>query len=95
VRAPTAQPVMSTHPETPAAVIAGPRQAPSPSPSTCPGCGALVLPGPRFCETCGCDLSVSSGAPGGAPRPTASCPRCGEAAQPGARFCGSCGGGLA
>ena len=50
--------------------------------SACTGCGAVSVPGARFCSRCGVALSGS-------------CSRCGSAMATGARFCRSCGNPVA
>jgi len=50
----------------------------------CPGCGILLVPGARFCSSCGTAVAP----------PTAGCPGCGAPVQSGDRFCASCGRGL-
>jgi class 3 adenylate cyclase/tetratricopeptide (TPR) repeat protein len=49
--------------------------------ATCPGCGADVGAGSRFCADCGAPLGRR-------------CPECGEPADAGKRFCAGCGGTL-
>lgn len=48
--------------------------------STCPACGAEVLPDARFCGSCGAAIVAAS-----------TCGSCGAAISPGARFCPACG----
>ena len=47
----------------------------------CPTCGALLVPGARFCGSCGAAVEDT-------------CPGCGAPVQSGDRFCASCGRGL-
>ncbi len=57
---------------------------PAPAPAeelVCPGCGAPVGPGVRFCSSCGTEVGDT-------------CPGCGEVVRSGDRFCASCGRGL-
>lgn len=51
----------------------------------CPGCGAMVSEGARFCGACGAAMKAE--APPDEPR----CPSCGASIRPGVNFCGSCG----
>jgi TolB-like protein len=53
-------------------------------PITCPGCGAAITIGDKFCPQCGYDLSA---------KPLV-CPKCGAAAQPEDTFCRKCGARL-
>ena len=53
-------------------------------PITCPGCGAAITIGAKFCPQCGYDLSA---------KPLV-CPKCGAAAQPEDKFCRKCGARL-
>ena len=56
---------------------------------SCPGCGAPLRPGARFCRLCGqvvVDLPVPEGA-----ESEARCLRCGERLRSGSRFCRACG----
>ena len=47
----------------------------APAPSFCPHCGAQVVPGARFCASCGLDLAAAaSGAPVMAPQPGVAAP---------------------
>jgi PPM family protein phosphatase len=55
---------------------------------TCPACGAEVLPGDGFCESCGADLMVRRAAPPGTA--LAPCPDCGAAAFTDG-YCDNCG----
>ena len=46
----------------------------------CPGCGAAVAPGAKFCSSCGTKIQTAT-----------FCPNCGAEANPGAAFCSQCG----
>ena len=64
-----------------------PAAAPEPQAGPrCPNCGAAVVPGAAFCQTCGTRL-----APQQAPAPVLYCVHCGAQLRPGAKFCPKCG----
>ncbi|MBQ4264645.1 MAG: zinc ribbon domain-containing protein [Clostridia bacterium] len=48
----------------------------------CPGCGAAVAPGKRFCGECGTKIELPK---------ARHCPECGAEVAEGKRFCGECG----
>lgn len=52
----------------------------------CPQCGASVVAGAAFCQSCGARLT-----PGVAPAPVLFCIHCGSQLREGARFCPKCG----
>lgn len=61
----------------------------SPKPAAearCPHCGAAVLAGAAFCQTCGGRLAEES-----KPAPVRFCVHCGAQLREGARFCPKCG----
>lgn len=66
----------------------------------CPQCGTTLIPGDRFCQECGFDLSTVDAAtiqsPEGEiaasePANIPVCPQCGKKLVPGDRFCEECG----
>ena len=57
----------------------------APAGLTCPGCGAVIADGLKFCGQCGTKIEVPA-----APVPRV-CPSCGAAVAEGVRFCGECG----
>lgn len=66
----------------------------------CPQCGTALIPGDRFCQECGFDLSTSeisesqsSEVTPLAPQsgPLTVCPQCSKKLMPGDRFCEECG----
>lgn len=66
----------------------------------CPQCGTSLIPGDRFCQECGFDLSAieSSETPSpegeitsAQPEEFSLCPQCGKKIMPGDRFCEECG----
>lgn len=72
--------------------------------TSCPGCGAPVQPGARFCENCGASLTAeapasleshdahsSFSAAGDAQLSQVTCPGCGEPLPAGKTVCPSCG----
>jgi predicted nucleic acid-binding Zn ribbon protein len=61
----------------PAAAAAGAR---------CPNCGAAVVPGAAFCQSCGTRLVKEE-----PPAPARFCVHCGAELREGARFCPTCG----
>ena len=67
---------LQTEPAPPGAQpAAGPR---------CPNCGAAVVAGAAFCQSCGTRLVEE-------PPPVRFCPKCGAQLREGARFCPKCG----
>jgi hypothetical protein len=63
-----------------------PPSIPVPTAQTCPGCGAVVADGQRFCVECGQDLQA------GGVTPIVACPACGADFDPEfGRFCAACG----
>ncbi len=54
----------------------------------CPHCGASVVAGAAFCQTCGGRLAAPQEA---APAPVHFCVHCGAQLREGARFCPKCG----
>jgi hypothetical protein len=50
------------------------------NPQTCPKCGSPVLPGIKFCESCGAKIEALP-----------ACPQCGAALAPNVKFCETCG----
>jgi uncharacterized OB-fold protein len=67
-----------------------PRQAELPARPVCPSCGKTVLPGAKFCGSCGAKIAGDTKtSPAPSSRPV--CPSCGQPVSPGAKFCGSCG----
>lgn len=63
-------------------------------PAGCVRCGAVIVPGARFCRGCGAEVPVPSvpQSPDAAASASASgCPACAAALVPGARFCRGCG----
>lgn len=67
------------------AAAATPVAPAAPADLVCPGCGAAIADGLKFCGQCGTKIEVPS-----APVPTV-CPNCGAAVAEGVRFCGECG----
>ena len=63
--------------ELPATVVGAGKGA---APARCSGCGAMVAPHNRFCETCGARVATA-----------ARCSECGATLSPENRFCESCG----
>ncbi len=66
----------------------------------CPGCGAEMEPGRKFCTACGAPMAepVIEETPVSAPAPTSApsvCPACGAQVKPGRKFCTQCGAPLA
>ncbi len=59
--------------------------APAPAGLTCPGCGAAIANGLKFCSQCGTKIE-----PPAAPI-AKTCPACGAAVTEGVRFCSACG----
>ena len=66
----------------------------------CPQCGTTLIPGDRFCQECGFDISAVESAetqsPEGEITPPGReelsvCPQCGKRLVPGDRFCEECG----
>lgn len=51
---------------------------PKPTEKTCPGCGAVVPDGSKFCTECGMSLQPPVCA-------------CGATLEPGSKFCNQCG----
>jgi len=54
----------------------------------CPHCGAIVVAGSAFCQTCGARLAAAQEA---APALVRFCVHCGAQLREGARFCPKCG----
>jgi hypothetical protein len=52
----------------------------------CPSCGAALVPGAAFCQTCGARLGTEK-----PPAPVLFCIHCGAQLREGARFCPKCG----
>ncbi|MGB9176805.1 MAG: zinc-ribbon domain-containing protein, partial [Methanoregula sp.] len=50
------------------------------NPQTCPKCGSPVMPGMKFCESCGAKIEALP-----------ACPQCGAALAPDVKFCETCG----
>jgi uncharacterized OB-fold protein len=50
---------------------------------TCPNCGSPVMPGMKFCESCGAKIEALP-----------ACPQCGAALAPDVKFCETCGAPL-
>ncbi len=64
-------------------------QPPPPEPAhevRCPSCGAVVVAGAVFCQTCGARLAAEA-----TPTPVRFCVQCGAELREGARFCPRCG----
>jgi len=64
---------------------------PAPTPAAgagerCPQCGAALVAGATFCQSCGAKLASEP-----APAPMRFCPSCGAELREGARFCPKCG----
>lgn len=62
-----------------------PAVTPSSATNLCPYCHRPLLPGARFCDSCGRPLAAESPGQAGA------CRHCGAPLRPGAKFCGRCG----
>jgi len=58
--------------------------------STCPGCGRPIVPGNKFCRSCGAPVGATAPVTPGPPSP-AVCTGCGNPIRPGAKFCAKCG----
>jgi len=59
-----------------------------PGTGSCRACGAPMVPGEEFCESCGAteaDIETETS------QPSMHCPDCGEPLHPGKKFCGKCG----
>ena len=69
-----------------------PRQASPSSPEglPCPSCGIPVVPGKKFCGSCGAKMEGDA-KPTAVPPTQPVCPACGKAVIPGKKFCGTCG----
>ena len=72
----------------PEQVVPGPA-SPADAERRCPQCGALVVEGAAFCQSCGARLEEK------APAPVQFCPHCGAQLREGARFCPLCGQAVA
>jgi pSer/pThr/pTyr-binding forkhead associated (FHA) protein len=59
---------------------------PPPAGSVCPGCGASVADGTKFCMRCGAPQAAAT-----QPASKAVCPSCGSSVEPGTKFCMTCG----
>ena len=58
--------------------------------SSCPSCGKPIIPGKKFCGTCGAKIEGDT-KPAAVPPPQPVCPTCGKPIIPGKKFCGTCG----
>jgi len=63
-----------------------PPQPQARSKNRCPQCGAPILEGATFCQSCGARLEAEK-----APLPVRFCVHCGSQLREGARFCPKCG----
>ena len=54
----------------------------------CPSCGNPMIPGKKFCGSCGAGIDEGTKP---APAPSHVCRSCGKPVIPGKKFCGSCG----
>ena len=67
------------------AAAAAPTASAAPAGLICPGCGAAIADGLKFCGQCGTKIEVPAAPVSGI------CPACGAAVADGVRFCGACG----